>query len=373
MSGLQRIIVQVPAIGLASVALAFVASPARAEDDAWNRQIAADIRELTGAHTRIVWLQDAGEDPSPWGGGPAMRIMGFDTDDGKGIRPIFREPSDYSWPYLTPDGEGIAFNKVKMGPPIERHVMYANWDGTGVREVTTKAWLAAVGADPKTGSTWLYCLAEAPGDKLVAKRFRLDDPSVSEIVWDKSAGPGRMTVSPDGKMAAGVYAGTGGSPCGVYDLPNIAYHNVGIGCEPAMLPCANPYRMFLFSGDHRSGAIFTNPENPDKITRQPISFENAPATRGRYQVQYPQWSNNVRFMVLAAPFAYVKNDEGIPFPDEGMQGKYKRYYDNVEISIGRLDKNLTRIEKWIQVTNNKRGDYLPEAWIRPGSRNKPVN
>jgi len=351
-------------LGLVAAVLAMPSS-ALCSEAGEQRKVAAEIRELTGARTRFVWLQDAGEDPCPWGGSATMRIMGFDTDDGKGARPIFPEPSDYMCPYLTPDGKGIVFNKVKMGPPIDRHVMYVNWDGTGLREVVTRAWLASVGADTNGRFVWLYCLAEAPGDKLVFKRFRLDDPSVSELLWDKSASIGRPTVSPDGKMAAGVYAGTGGSPCGVYDLPNIVYHNIGVGCQPAMLPCTNPYRMFLFSGDHRNGAIFTDPDDPNKIKRQPVSFENAPATRGRHQVQYPQWSNNVRFMVVAAPFAYVKNEEGIPFPDEGMKGKYKRYYDNVEISIGRLDEKLTRIEKWVQITHNNKGDYFPEAWIEP--------
>ena len=348
-------------------ALGVFAAPGRGfcgEDAAAAKKAAAEIRELTGAHTRIVWLQDGDENPAPWGGGPKTRVMGLDTDDGKGVRPIFPD-GGYSWVYFTPDGKGVACTRVTDG---ELCVVSANWDGSGLRKLVPKAWLAGVSSDPKGKFTWLYCQSNENG-KFVIKRHRLDDPSVNEVVWDKNKAIGRFTVSTDGMMGAGVYDDPGTGPCGVFELPNVAWHQVGNGCQPAMLPGVDPYRLWIFHGDHRSGSIFTNPTDQAKRTQQRMSLADAPGTAGRHEICFPKWSNNVRFMVLSAPYTTPKNEDGIPFPGcESMGGKYKRYHDKVEISIGRLDEGLTKIEKWVQITTNERGDYLPEAWIEPAKK-----
>ena len=350
-------------VGLAIGVLAIPATGLCAEK-ADPRKLASDVRELTGAHTRIVWLQDGGEEAAPWGAGPKTRLVGFDTDDGKGIRPIIREEGGISWAYFTPDGKGVAFTRIAGDGNC---VMYVNWDGTGLRKLVPKAWLAGVSGDPDGKTVWLYCQGDENG-KFVIKRHRLDDPSANEIMWDKNKTIGRFTISTDGKMGAGVYDNPGTGPCGVFELPNVAWHQVANGCQPCMLPGSDPYRLFVFHGDHRSGSISTNPTDPAKRTQQRIFLADAPGAAGRHEISYPKWSNNVRFMVLSAPFTSAKNENGIPFPgSEKMEGKYRRYHDKVEISIGRLDEGLTKIEKWVQITHNDKGDYIPEAWIEPGS------
>ena len=46
----------------------------------------AEVRTLTGAHTRVVWVQGDGTDPRA--SGDQLVLMGFDTEDGKGERVI---------------------------------------------------------------------------------------------------------------------------------------------------------------------------------------------------------------------------------------------------------------------------------------------
>ena len=351
---------------LGIAALAFLAAPIRGlcAEEAAGKGLAASVRELTGAHTRIVWLRDSGENPASWGGGPGTRLMGFDTDDGKGIRPILPYVGGYSWAYFTPDGQGVAFTRNSK-------VMYVNWDGTGLREVVRGGWLAGVSGDPKGKYVWLYVQHEVNG-KFTITRHRLDKPSVKQVVWNKNKTIGRFTVSTDGKLGSGVYDNPGMGPCGVFELPNVAWHSVSNGCQPCMLPGTNPYRLWVFHGDHRSGTIFTNPTDPDNMTRQRVSLAQAPGTQGRHEISFPKWSNNVRFMLVSAPFTSRKNEQGIPFPGgESMEGKYKRYYDKVEISIGKLDEGLTKIERWVQITDDDKGDYLPEAWIEPNPEDAP--
>jgi len=245
----------------------------------------------------------------------------------------------------------------------EQEVMVAPWDGGKPKKLFAGAWLAGVAADSK-GVIWLYCMIDKPDGKGgLVRRYRMDKPGKGELVWDKSDTVGRFTVSQDGALGAGVYDNPGTGKCGVFELPNKEFHFMVNGCQPAMLPGTNPYRVWVFQGDHRSGIIFTNPTDPKKTTPVRLQVGDVPSARGRYEVSFPKWSNHPRFMVLSSPFTPHQNEDGIPFPGGEKMDKYKRNYDIVEIAIGRLDKDLTRIEKWVQITDNKKGDYLPEAWI----------
>ena len=44
----------------------------------------AEVRALTGAHTRAVWVQSEINDPDA--AGDQLVLMGFDSEDGKGER-----------------------------------------------------------------------------------------------------------------------------------------------------------------------------------------------------------------------------------------------------------------------------------------------
>jgi hypothetical protein len=360
--------------GLAAVG-AIAAAPYRAlgEGSVPAQQVAAEIRELTGAHTRMAWIQDGDENVSSWGCGPKTLIMGFDTDDVKGERVIVGDQSGCAGPVFTPDGKGLVFTRIEWGPPLKRHLMYVNFDGSGLREIALGWFAAATIADPKEGFTWIYGLAEVEGG-LRFKRVRMDRPEVVESLWDKTDGPGGATVSPDGKYVGGVYNfAAGNAPCGVYEVPNVAWHVVGTGCLPCMLPTTQPHTLFVATGDHRGGNIFASPGDKDHMVAHHVSFADAPLADNKWEVNTPRWSNKMRFVVLSAPYTPAQNDQGIAFPGGEGDPKYRRYYDKVEISIGRLDEGLTKAERWVQVTHNAKGDYLPQAWIDPDGKAGPAN
>jgi hypothetical protein len=68
---------------------------------------AAEVHALTGAHTRIVWVQGDGSDPYAMGN--QLVLMGLDTDDGRGERVILAERGSYVKPLLTPRGDRVVY------------------------------------------------------------------------------------------------------------------------------------------------------------------------------------------------------------------------------------------------------------------------
>ena len=66
---------------------------------------AAEVRALTGARTRLAWGQHDGRDPRLTG--DQVRLIGFDTDDGRGERPILERPGSYVRPMITPRGDRV--------------------------------------------------------------------------------------------------------------------------------------------------------------------------------------------------------------------------------------------------------------------------
>src|SRR5687768_10645906 len=93
---------------------------------------AADVKALTGAHTRIVWVQGDGTDPET-DENTKLIVMGLDTEDGRGERTIVGEPGKYLKPRLTSKADRIVFStRVVPGPP---EIFVVNWDGTGLRKL----------------------------------------------------------------------------------------------------------------------------------------------------------------------------------------------------------------------------------------------
>ena len=88
---------------------------------------AAEVHALTGAHTRVVWVQGDGTDPFALGS--QLVLMGLDTDDGRGERVILGERGSYVKPLLTPRGEQIVYSThPDLGDPS---VHIVNFDGSG--------------------------------------------------------------------------------------------------------------------------------------------------------------------------------------------------------------------------------------------------
>ncbi len=90
---------------------ALVPAIANAEGDVRDR-----LSRLTGAHSRVVWVQDTShESADTFARGNSLKLMGYDSRDGKGERAIVRQVGSYAKPLLTPDGQRVVYSDRKKG------------------------------------------------------------------------------------------------------------------------------------------------------------------------------------------------------------------------------------------------------------------
>ena len=327
---------------------------------------AEEVRALTGAQTRVVWVQDAGETACVYSERPTLRLMGFDTDDGKGERAILPDIGWYAKPVITADGNRVVFADLS-----DHSVKVVNFDGTGLRQIVKneesykfndKAFTNnSVWTDPKTGVTWVYAMImEQRGGQPVPtiRRYQLDHPEVNELVWDKT--PVFMfMMNGDGRLASGGVSDGGNTPQGLFSLPNNYFAARGGGCWPSMSP-DNSLRSWVFTGNHRSihFGVTTDPRSGKGYT-YPVEFNKSPGltVNGRQEMYHPRWSNDIRFLTLGAPFEEwsYRAEAKIPMS----------VAEKVEIYLGKFTEDMKAIERWVQVTHNTHGDYWASAWIKP--------
>lgn len=327
---------------------------------------AEEIRAFTGAQTRVVWIQDAGETACVYSEKPTLRLMGFDTDDGKGERAILPNIGWYAKPVITADG-----NRVVFADLADHSVKVVNFDGTGLRLIVKneesykfneKAFTDnSVWTDPKSGVTWVYAMImEQRGGQPVPtiRRYQLDHPEVNEMVWDKT--PVFMfMMNGDGRMASGGVSDGGNTPQGVFLLPNVDFAARGGGCWPSMSP-DNSLRSWVFTGNHRSiHFCVTTDARTGKGSSYGVEFNKSPGltVKGQQEMYHPRWSNNVRFFTLGSPFEEwnYKSEAKIPMS----------VAEKVEIYLGKFTEDMKGVERFVQVTHNTHGDYWASAWIKP--------
>src|SRR5262245_28990067 len=151
-----------------------------------RRGTAANVFGLTGARTRLVWVQGDGTDP--YAAGSNLTLMGLDTDDGKGERPILAEKGSFLKPLLISGGKRILYTSHGKDPN-DLKVFVVNWDGSGKREVTTGFGLA-VWIETAGNRDWVYVgtgnTPKTPYDFSTVSRFPVDDPSAKQLVWNKT-------------------------------------------------------------------------------------------------------------------------------------------------------------------------------------------
>ncbi|MBI4520845.1 MAG: hypothetical protein HY701_08400, partial [Gemmatimonadetes bacterium] len=139
------------------------------------------LRDMTGVRARMVWVQDAGNGTDVFAGGADLRLMGLDTDDGLGERPILPDRANYVRPLLTSSGQQVVFSN--------RHtdrVWIVGWDGTGLRPLG-RGMALAVWRDPLDGRDWVYVGTDRQEDAFgTLRRRRIDEPEVDETVWNQT-------------------------------------------------------------------------------------------------------------------------------------------------------------------------------------------
>ncbi len=302
---------------------------------------AAIVRLTDGAPTRIVWCQEEGAGRHSSGTSGTLRLMGWDSEDARGERPILAARGNYAKPLLTPGGRLVVFSDVR-----DRMVRVVNWDGSGLRPVAP-GYAVAAWRDPASGHEWVYLgdtSDDAPTRLRAVRRHRLDAPEISEPVWTRTlVEADNFQLSADGLFAC---ANHPWPDCGLLSLPDGGIRRYGRGCWPSLAP-DNSLRFWIFDGSHRALTLFA----PESDAHWVVPINRAPGIDG-YEVYHPRWSRHPRFLVMTGPY---KVGEG--------ENRIRGGGPEVEIYLGRFSPDFKAIEQWARVTWNDQADFYPDAWI----------
>ncbi|HAL91771.1 MAG TPA: hypothetical protein DCM68_01945 [Verrucomicrobia bacterium] len=304
----------------------------------------ARVRQFTGARTRVVWCQQAGEaGDDVFGRGRELQLWGYDSEDGRGAQVILDTFSNYHRPMITPKGDRIIYNHLP-----QQMINVVDWNGSGWRSLTNGI-AVDVWRDPATGIEWVYRMEkeikEFQSGPLT--RFQLDNPAVSEMVlnraditWDN------VQLSADGTRASGQFPHP---RAGFARVPDGEVSVLGRGCWTSLAP-DNSYLSWIFDGPHRNLHLHA----PDGRSWT-VNINHAPGIDG-YEVYHPRWSNHARFLAITGPYK------------TGDIRKNLIYFGGpaVEVYLGRFSPDFTRVEEWFRLTDNQRADFFPDVWIEGG-------
>jgi len=316
-----------------------------AAEPAAGKAVAATIEKLTGARTKIVWVRSVvdGKGHVDADDGIFYQLMVFDTHEAK-ERVLLPGPASCAYPWITGDGAHVVYTLLGGAGKV----CVVDWDGTNRKELSD-GFALTVWRDPASGIQWIYV-----GNNYAQKdyqyqnhstagitRYRLDNPSVKEPVWDKMVVEQRVALSGDGKRLG---SGFPWPNQGVADLESGTWKQYGSGCLSSIAP-DNSYRFFHMIGSHT----------------EVIMYDDGGANRRTIPVNYkpggmfwsPKWTNHVRFLTVAGPLA------------AGFG-----YAPGSNIHIGRFDEAFTKVEAWAQVSDGPVRDTHGYAWIEtPEIRN----
>ena len=329
-------------MALLALAAGAVAAPGRDEDPS------AAVRALTGARTRVVWCQQMTTNGSDEDGlSSDLRLMGLDTDDGKGVREILPGPRGCRRPMLTPDGQRIVYTDFP-----HQTIGVVNWDGTGRRKVARGA-ASDVWRDPKTGGIWVIAITAAKSAASVegcpVSRILLNHPRTVQTLWDRTTvSADTFQLSADGTRAIGLFPWP---QVGFANLEKKTWEQYGKGCWPSLAP-DDSYLGWYLDGPHRN-VTFIREFSDQKWA---VNISESPDVKGA-EIYHPRWSNRRQFLCLSGPYARGLNAAG------ATNG-----YGEVEIHLGRFSPDLKQVEAWVRVTHNEFPDFFPDAWIEGGAQ-----
>jgi hypothetical protein len=299
----------------------------------------AELFALTGAHTRVVWVQGDGSDPFALG--TQLTLIGLDTDDGRGERTILAEPGSYVKPLLTSRGDRIIYS---THPDLGDSSIYVvGFDGSNHRRFD-RGFALGVWADPNGGGDWIYMAPEGRGmQSSVITRVRLDNPSERQEVWNGApVSFDTFQISPDGSLGGGLFPWPA---AGVADLRTGTWRQLGDGCWTALNDVGTPL-FWYFDGAHRN--LLTVDVTRERRWTVPINV--APGFNNP-EVYHPRWSHHPRFMTMSGPY------------DQGGANQVRSGGGQAEIWMGRFSADFATIEAWARVTSNQGGDSYPDVWI----------
>ena len=317
-------------------------------------EVSKKIESLTGDHSRLVWSRYLGKNADVFVNFNQQQLCGIDSRDGRGVRVIIEEKSNYARPLISPDGKWIVYtnkhtdkqgNKKTFKPVIHR----VDWNGEQGKELG-KGLAVDIWKDPVTKTVWVYVANLIPtvhaslfANRL--ERFQFDDPKKREVVWKKTEiSIDSIQLSSDGKRACCLFPWP---DAGVLDLAKKEYWKNQHGCWPSLAP-DNSYVAWVFDGSHKSVHLFA--DRGKKLAVVPIN--NGPGMDG-HEVYHPRWSNDARFITVTGPY------KGRSI---GKSGK------SADVYIGEFSKTLESIKNWVQVTDDNKGDHFPDLWVKGGEK-----
>ena len=308
------------------------------------------IEAFTGGRTRAVWIRDLGDGTDILGLGDQVVVMGLDSADGRGERPIVEPPGSYAKPQLTPRGDRVVYNDRR-----DDSVRIVAWDG-GPPARLANGFPLATWSDPATDIEWVYVGSDARGTEPesygAVHRHQIDDPNHRELVWDKRAVSGDgFQLSRDGRLAGALARWP---DAGVLELPNGEWRPLGEGCWTS-LAGDDSGLFWYFDGQHRNLTIVDTDTGADAgdEPRWTVNINSAPGIDG-FEVWHPRWSNHARFLTMTGPYTVG-----------GGGNKIRGGGQGVEIYVGRFAPDHRSIDGWIQVTHNDAADFYPDVWIDP--------
>ena len=306
----------------------------------------SELQNLTDARTRVVWTQDVADGTDIGSEGDQLLLMGYDSLDGLGERPILRTRANYAKPLITSLGNRVVFSDRQQGSAF-----LVNWDGSDLRKLG-EGFALATWIDPDTRMEWVYMGTDEATDRSSygsVTRYQIDRLDVSEVVWDKRRVSGdSFQLSADGRLAGGLFPWP---VAGVAELPNGSFRRLGRGCWTALAGGRSPL-FWYFDGAHRNLTVV----DLNRDERWRVNINNAAGIEG-YEIYHPRWTNHPRFLTMTGP--YTVGAEANKIRGGGQQ---------VEIYLGRFAADFTAVESWVKVTDNRRADFYPDAWIDPSWR-----
>ncbi len=306
------------------------------------------LQQMTGRHTRVVWVQEQGNGADPFAFGSNLKLVGHDTNDGRGERYLAERTANYFKPLLTPDGKKVVYTDITT-----RHVFVTNWNGISTQDLGTGVAIE-VWQDPQTKKIWVYVFDGPQPENFYFTtqplyRFPLTHPKQRELVWNKTPmNWHNFQLSADGQRAGGLFPWP---HAGVLNTKTDVWKRYGRGCWTSFSP-DNSYMLWLFDEPHRYLILFNCLETTgDGRAQWQVNINSAPGINS-FEVYHPRWSNHVKYIAITGPYVEGEGSNKI------LAGGRK-----VEIYVGKFDSQFRKIEQWVRVTHNSKGDFYPDVWI----------
>lgn len=298
------------------------------------------VEDVTEAHTRVVWLQDAWGHADVFSDAGQVRLMSLDSRDRRGERVRVEGPALLRKPLISPCGEWIVYSRGD-----DNGIWVLAWDGREPRRLIDGLALALHASE---SDLWVYAGRE-PLDanrnafsKVV--RVRLNGEGPEETVWDAvSVGRDNFQVSADGRYAGGLFPWPN---AGIADLKAGTWVETGKGCWTGTAPLVRPL-MWILDGSHRNLTLVA----PESGERWQIPLARHEAIGG-HEIYHPRWSSHPRFMAMSGPYKIRKGGNNI-----------RGGGDSVEIHVGRFAEDWRSVEAWVQVTDNEHANFFPDVWV----------